>query len=135
MNESASGTCSPTTFVLVGHCSPDSGMLRSLISSVVSGASIERVNDLAGLDRHAHPRAIWLVNRVLDGSFGDEDGLSLISKHAGGPILLLVSNFADAQEEAIRRGAVPGFGKRALYAESTKAALAAAVERSRALAT
>lgn len=135
MNESVSGTLPPTTFVLVGHCSPDSGMLRSLISSVVNGASIERVNELAGLEPHAHPRAIWLVNRVLDGSFGEEDGLSLIKRHAGGPVLLLVSNFADAQEEAIRRGAVRGFGKRAMYAEATKATIAAAVERSRALAT
>ena len=127
-------------FDLIGHCSPDSGMLRSAIGQVVEKAATVRVNDDAGLAAVRVPGAIWLVNRVLDGSFASEDGLGLIEAtvrsraEGAGPQVLLVSNYPDAQADAERRGALPGFGKKTLYAEATKAALRRAVERATAAA-
>jgi hypothetical protein len=120
------------TIAIVGHCSPDTGMLKSAFGALASGFEFVRVNDAASLARHRHPAAIWLVNRVLDGDFGSDDGLSIIdrvTKDAEPPVAILISNYDDAQAEAVRRGALPGFGKKALYAEASKAAFRRAMER------
>ncbi|MBL9118354.1 MAG: hypothetical protein JNL80_00390 [Phycisphaerae bacterium] len=117
--------------VLVGHCTPDSGMLRSVIAQVAPKAMVVRVTTGSQLAEHRCPQAIWLVNRVLDGDFDSDDGMELIantSASPGAPTLLLISNLPEAQTEAIRRGALLGFGKKALYADATKAALARALE-------
>jgi two-component system chemotaxis response regulator CheY len=58
-----------------------------------------------------------LVNRVFDRS-GDE-GLAFIQELLADPQLrqvplMLVSNYADAQAQAVAAGAQPGFGKDAL---------------------
>lgn len=129
-NSSEAGRSTPY-LVLVGHCSPDSGMLRSAIAQVAPKATVVRVTAGSQLDEHRRPHAVWLVNRVLDGDFDSDDGMALIadmSASPAAPTLLLVSNLAEAQAEAIRRGALQGFGKKALYAEATKAALAKALE-------
>jgi len=57
-----------------------------------------------------------LVNRVFDADGGS--GLALVEQVRGVPVML-VSNFADAQEQAVAAGAVPGFGKAALTAPQT----------------
>ena len=118
--------------VLVGHCTPDSGMLRSAIAQVAPKTTVVRVTAGSQLAEHRCPQAIWLVNRVLDGDFDSDDGMDLIASTSASPqapTLLLVSNLAEAQAEAFRRGALPGFGKKALYAEATKTALARALEQ------
>jgi two-component system chemotaxis response regulator CheY len=61
--------------------------------------------------------ALILVNRVLDSD--GSSGLDLVKQLKVNDDLrelpvMLVSNYEDAQEEAIRAGAVPGFGKSAL---------------------
>ena len=99
--------------LLVGHCGPDSFALRSAVWSAVDGADVKIIADRATLDREAGSAALCLVNRVLDGSFGTSDGVELIRMLArgGGPALMLVSNYADAQEQAVAAGALQGFGK------------------------
>jgi two-component system chemotaxis response regulator CheY len=58
-----------------------------------------------------------LVNRILDGD--GSAGLDVIRRLKADADLaqvpvMLVSNYADAQEEAVAAGAVPGFGKSSL---------------------
>jgi CheY-like chemotaxis protein len=61
-----------------------------------------------------------LLNRVLDYGFEQTDGASLIAElRAQYPDLkmMLVSNYPEAQAEAVAAGALPGFGKRELGSE------------------
>jgi hypothetical protein len=118
------------SIVLVGHCVPDLFMMRSAIARVVGDAEIVHVNDDSALDAHRNSNSIWLVNRVLDGQFTTGSGLDLIEANADksdGPAMLLISDKPDAQDESLKRGALPGFGKRALYDAATAQRLRAAV--------
>jgi PleD family two-component response regulator len=63
------------------------------------------------------PFDLVLINRVFDADGGS--GLDLIRRLQGDQELkatpvMLVSNFDDAQAEAVKAGAAPGFGKAAL---------------------
>lgn len=119
-------------FILVGHCGPDAGLLRSAVSHAVPGARFTSVNHHRDLAAHHHADAVWLVNRSLDGDFEVGDGVELIERvgsEADGPRTLLISNFADAQTAAMKAGALQGFGKSALYHEDTKTTLRASVRR------
>jgi CheY-like chemotaxis protein len=63
------------------------------------------------------PFDLILINRVLDadGSSGIEVVRRLKESEALRSVpVMLVSNYDDAQEEAVRQGALPGFGKAAL---------------------
>ena len=117
------------TFVLVGHCGPDAHLLKSAVSRAVPEATIAMANDERKLKSHLHGGAVLLVNRELDGSFDAEDGVALIAGVMAGddpPTAMLISNYADAQETAVAVGARPGFGKSAVYKESTKGLLRSA---------
>ena len=67
-----------------------------------------------------------LVNRILDRT--GEEGLDFIRDLKADPALasvpvMLVSNFADAQRQAVELGARPGFGKDAIGRPETVTAL------------
>lgn len=62
-----------------------------------------------------------MVNRVFDSDGGS--GLALVEQVRGVPVML-VSNFEEAQAQAVAAGAVPGFGKAALSAPETHEKLA-----------
>jgi hypothetical protein len=116
--------------VLVGHCGPDAGALRSAVRSHLPGARVESVDDPADLEGAMSRAHLLLVNRVLDRGFGGASGIDLIaelSRRPGRPALMLVSNLEDAQARAEAAGASPGFGKRDLYAPATKARLMSAL--------
>lgn len=118
--------------LLVGHCFPDQMMLKSSVSRFLPGARFENAHSHADVERHLPETAIALVNRVLDGDFGSDDGITLIRRHASGGTgasLLLISNFPESQAEAEEAGAAPGFGKTALYDETTGDRLRAAAAR------
>lgn len=110
------------TVLSVGQCNPD----HSRISAVFEqhfGARVETADSQAEAIRlaEANRYAIILVNRVLDatGSSGlDIIGVLAASESSKSP-LMLVSNYEDAQTEAIALGAVPGFGKAKLDENST----------------
>ena len=115
--------------VLVGHCGADGAALRRAAASALPEAEVAMVNDEASLTDHTGPGALLLVNRVLDGRFEAETGVALIERLAGGeaaPRLMLVSNFAEAQREAERAGALPGFGKSELFGGAAHQRLRAA---------
>ena len=111
----------------VGQCGPDhaaiSGMLRRQFGAVVS--QTDHVDDtLAAL--RAQPFDLVLINRKLDIDYSD--GLAVLRALKSDPGLahvpvMLVSNYADAQAEAVAAGALPGFGKAELGLEVTTAKL------------
>ncbi|MEE8458422.1 MAG: hypothetical protein V3S08_01035 [Phycisphaerales bacterium] len=114
------------TFVLVGHCWADRIGLRSAVKRAVRGARIERAQDLPALRSHLGDGAVLLINRVLGGGFDTGSGVELIqllaeTGDAGSAIL--ISNHADAQDQAVAAGAQPGFGKSQLRDQSTEAML------------
>jgi two-component system, chemotaxis family, chemotaxis protein CheY len=110
--------------VLVGHCGPDFYALRSAVSRAVPGSEIVSADDNERL-AEALPRAdLLLVNRVLESGFGVEHGTELIAavsrQHAGPVRWMLISNYPEAQASAEAAGALPGFGKRDIYADETR---------------
>ena len=110
-------------FVLVGHCGPDAALLKSAVGRAVPGAAIVAAHNEASLQSHLQPGRVLLINRALDGSFNTRDGVELMERVLTGdapPVALLISNYADAQERAMAVGGKPGFGKSAVYAESTR---------------
>ncbi len=111
------------TIVLVGHCGPDSWALKSAIGSAVPGATIIAADSNEELEESLEDAALLLVNRVLDGRFDEPGGVDLIRRlGAGGrgPKTMLVSNYGEAQREAEAAGALPGFGKKEMYAAATR---------------
>lgn len=118
------------TFVLVGHCGPDVFLLRNALQRADGDTDIAVVNHADALDTHVKGGDLLLVNRVLDGAFAHESGIELIRDVAArGGRALLVSNYDDAQQQAEAAGALPGFGKNALYDAETVERLRAALTR------
>ena len=113
--------------VLVGHCGPDSWMLRGAVDRAVPEADLVMVTDQDELAAHLHPGRVLLLNRVLDGRFDQEHGHELIDRIvAAGAIPMLVSNFEDAQANAVAAGAHEGFGKTAINEPQTAEVIRAA---------
>ena len=107
----------------VGQCQMDHGALRRLIegkfaADVTQAHSAEQA--LAQL--RAGQFDLVLVNRKLDAD--DSDGLEIIKQIKADPELagvnvMLVTNYAEHQEQAVAAGAAPGFGKSELTAPET----------------
>lgn len=112
--------------VLVGHCGPDTSMLKSALRSVAPEAVIAVADSEEELARLAPGSDLLLVNRVLDGDFGVSEGLELAGRHPG-PAFMLVSDYAEAQARAEAAGARPGFGKRQLRSELMRSRVRAAL--------
>lgn len=119
--------------VLVGHCGFDAAMLRRAVGSMLDGAAksidVTAADDERELAKLADGASLLLINRVLEGGFKTDSGVDLIAQLAGQadgdggegrdrgerdgsrPRMMLISNYADAQQAAIAAGAHPGFGK------------------------
>ncbi|MBX3403498.1 MAG: hypothetical protein KF699_08830 [Phycisphaeraceae bacterium] len=116
--------------VLVGHCVPDSFMLKGVIERAIPGAMVVRANSDEELGRESSGAALLVVNRVLDGEFADTSGLSVVrSAVARRARAMLISNFPESRAEAEAAGGLPSFGKKDAGAEETVHRLRAAVER------
>lgn len=119
------------TILLVGHCGPDMSMIRSALRSFLPDAVFTVANDERKLASLAAESDLLLINRVLDGAFTVNGGLDLLERFAKDgaktPAVILVSDIDEAQKEAERRGARPGFGKRALRSEATRERVLAAL--------
>lgn len=111
----------------IGNCSYDHGNLSAAIrahfdAEVVAASSGEEALRLLA-DGSFN---LVLVNRVLE--IDRSSGIDLIRQikgdsGLGNPAVMLVSNFPDAQEQAVEAGAEPGFGKKALQSSETIAKL------------
>lgn len=113
----------------MGQCPPDHYAIRHLIESL--GAEVER----AALPREAVDRLkresfdLVLVNRKIDQDYSD--GVELLSMLEADGIsvpVMLVSNFPEAQAEAVALGALPGFGKNELGRSRTRQRIQAAFD-------
>src|SRR5881275_1013590 len=106
------------TIVLVGHCGPDSSYLRIAVRKAVPDAQVLAADDQSTLNLHLKDEpALLLLNRVLDYGFSTESGIEVVSEiQRTHPHVktMLVSNYPEAQTEAVAAGALPGFGKREL---------------------
>ncbi|HVW00504.1 MAG TPA: response regulator [Planctomycetaceae bacterium] len=99
----------------VGQCVPDHSAIRRLLEDefdVQVERTHERDDTLAALRRG--PVDLVLINRKLDIDYSD--GLEILKEIKADPAftsipVMLVSNYPDAQEEAVGAGAEPGFGK------------------------
>lgn len=124
---------SPIAVALVGHCGPDSWMLKSVVERAFPVAHVAMVNDAASARLHAEKADLLMVNRELDGDFGTGSGLDLIRVLMSLPrrraAIMLVSNYADAQAQAEALGAAPGFGKAKAGTPEAAQRMRAAVER------
>ncbi len=113
----------------VGNCNFDNSTLAELLKKDFQAdmdtahAQAEAMEKIGG-----NEYALVIVNRVFDRN-GDE-GLALVkaikndAALAATPVMLL-SNYATAQEQAATAGAEPGFGKSELQASETREKLAA----------
>lgn len=113
----------------IGNCSYDHGNLSAAILKHFD-AEVRAVSDageaLGVLADGSFD--LVLVNRVLEDD--RSSGIDLIRQiksdtQFGHTAVMLVSNFPDAQAQAVEAGAVPGFGKKALDSPETIAKLRA----------
>jgi DNA-binding NtrC family response regulator len=97
----------------VGQCGPDSRALAEVLASV--GADVERARsvDDAIAKMNENSYKLVLVNRIFDAT--GESGVEFIRrvKRDDGVVtaMMLVSNYPEAQAQAVANGARPGFGK------------------------
>ena len=107
----------------VGQCQMDHGALRRLIEGKFA-ADVTQAHSAgqALAQLRAGPFDLVLVNRKLD--VDHSDGLEIIKQIKADPELsgvnvMLVTNYAEHQEQAVAAGAAPGFGKSELTAPAT----------------
>ena len=112
----------------VGSCIPDHNMIRRLLTEHfdVQIDQVMFVNDALTRMRE-QPYALVLVNRLIfdDGS----QGIELLHQakadaHLAKTPVIMISNFAKAQDAAIAAGAKRGFGKSSLSDPKTTDLLA-----------
>jgi two-component system chemotaxis response regulator CheY len=102
----------------VGQCGADHGGISRTLRQAFGAEVVAAHSAAEALQQLQHGEyALVLVNRVLDwdGSSG-VDVVRAVKQHEAlrqVPVML-VSNYEDAQEEAVAAGAEPGFGKAAL---------------------
>ena len=111
----------------IGNCSYDHGNLTAAIrehfdAEVQAASNADEALTLLGEQSFD----LVLVNRVLE--VDRSSGVDLVRRikqdpQLGDPVVMLVSNFSDAQADAVEAGAERGFGKKALSAPETIARL------------
>ena len=108
--------------LIIGHCDLDNPQITSLIENNFSAKAtrLKMSKDAVGyLEKQDYDLVI--INRI--GAFDQESGLELIKaiKQDGRfkVPLMMVTNYKDQMEEAIKCGAVPGYGKDKLHDKDT----------------
>jgi DNA-binding response OmpR family regulator len=107
----------------VGNCVPDHAAIRRLIETNFD-AHVVQAHDLKDTLRELErePAALVLVNRKLDLDYSD--GMAIIrqlksnDEWSSTPVML-ISNYAEYQDEACAAGAERGFGKNDLRSDAT----------------
>jgi DNA-binding NarL/FixJ family response regulator len=101
--------------VLVGHCGVDAPRLEAAVSRILPRADVISVNSEEQLQEICDDGAdLLLINRQLPYGFESEEGVELmceLQEMHPDVKMMLVSDRPDAQERAMRAGAVEGFGK------------------------
>ena len=107
----------------VGQCNADNSRISQLLQKHFD-AQVDRSHSLDEAVKAATSTAydLILINRLLDanGSAGMDVLASLKSNPASADIpVMIVSNYQEAQDQAVQNGAVAGFGKAALDSTDT----------------
>lgn len=106
----------------IGQCCADHSSISRILSQnfQVEIINADTINEAFSLIS-GQTFSLILVNRIFDSN--GESGLAFIEKYCSKKIsstpIMLVSNFEEAQKEALNHGAVQGFGKNALTASDT----------------
>jgi CheY-like chemotaxis protein len=104
--------------VSLGQCAADNYTLTQFLESNFGAAVVPADTSAEALAHlRAGPFVLVLVNRIFDRD--GASGLAFISQLKEDAALaaipvMLVSNYAEAQQQAVARGALPGFGKAGL---------------------
>jgi len=105
----------PVRVLDVGQCDPDHASLRRMLEGKFS-AQVVRVatGDEAEAEMAKSKFDLVLVNRKLDIDYSD--GMDVVRRVVAMPegqraSIMLVSNYPEYQEEAVKAGAAYGFGK------------------------
>ena len=119
--------------LVVGQCDMDHASISRMLSEEF-GAIVERAATGEAASRATHDQDfdLVLVNRVLDAD--GASGLDLIERLQSNQVdravtTMLVSNYAEAQDAAVARGAARGFGKDSLFSAKTRDVLTSALCR------
>ena len=101
---------------LVGHCGPDSSFMRMAVSSADKTVRVLMADDDETLVKVLNDGVdLLLINRELPYGFDETLGVETIKKiraHHPAVKAMLISNYPEAQQEAVKASALPGFGKR-----------------------
>lgn len=118
--------------VLVGHCGPDSSFLKSAVRRADAAAEVVVASGMEQLQQQLDQGAdLILFNRILDYGYEEEEGVALMSKLTKKyPFtrMVMVSNYEDARQAAVKAGGWPGFGKREIGTERVTQLLRDALE-------
>lgn len=117
------------TVLSTGQCGPDHSAIAGFLNSNfdVDILTSDLPADTLELLR-SQPVDLVLINRKLDADYSD--GMEILksikadSRLADLPVMI-VSNFADAQDAAVEAGAIRGFGKAELSDPQTRQTVAA----------
>lgn len=100
------------------------------VKRAVPDAEVVRLQDDASVKSEALRGTLLLVNRAMEPGYGESNGVEYIrvirSEHPNAR-LMLISNFAEAQAQAIGHGAAAGFGKDQLLAAESAQKLRSAI--------
>jgi len=115
----------------IGQCGFDSSGIKTLVEAV--GAEYNEARTFADANNRLAEEVydLVLVNRVTDadGSLGINFISDMIAKKSDKkPAVMMVSNYEEAQRDAMALGAVEGFGKQALRSPETRKKIEAALE-------
>jgi two-component system chemotaxis response regulator CheY len=118
----------------IGQCAADAPLIANMLRTAFDAETVHASTETEALEM-LRGRAVnlVLVNRILDAD--GTSGIELVQRLKADQMLrevpvMLVSNYPDAQQQAVAAGALPGFGKGALHASETVARLQMALGRS-----
>ena len=111
----------------VGQCNADNYRISELLNRHFD-VQVDRSHSIVQAVEAASkkPYDLILINRILDAD--SSAGMDVLASLKLNPSskeipVMIISNYEDAQEKAIEKGAVAGFGKGALDSEETLAKL------------
>jgi CheY-like chemotaxis protein len=113
----------------IGQCAADSPMIAQMLRRHFDAETLSVASEAEALQLlRERSVALVLINRILDAD--GSSGLEVLQQLKADEMLrdipvMLVSNYPDAQQQAVAAGALAGFGKAALNEPETVARLRA----------
>lgn len=118
----------PKRLLDVGNCGPDHAAIRALVTGNFNAAIVQTHGIEDTLEQlRRQPFDLVLINRKLDRDYSD--GIDILRQIKSDPELakipvMLITNYAEHQQQAVADGAEPGFGKLELHTPATHEKLA-----------